>query len=318
MGSKSDIVLFDTSGNLTTEAIHSFKSGKLKESQVNEVKSFLETSPMDAEAVEAYDPSQQDRFTKLNVRISTKIEKKAGVLESESNIIWSKVIGVTIGILVLGVIGSYFLFFSSSNLANESESELIVENKEHTSKYSAQIVSDTLAQRGTENSKEENDQVEVENQSNRMTPPEGSENEAGLMPNNVNTISNAEAETETIPSQKVLNIVFSINSEYVFHRSIDDTSTFSPTVSTENIDQSEKVLMQYLKDNIEVLPDMLKGGNASYSMSLKNDGSIQNIQPIKKFSTTVDNQMKYLLKDAPVSEFALEDGELRYTIQVNF
>lgn len=315
-------MLFDKAGNLTTEAIHKFKNGQLSEADTNKVKQFLATSPMDAEAVAAYNPEEKDRFAKLNERISQKIDDRAGVVEQESGWHFNRIYALLGGLVVVGIIAvaSYDLFLSDAEVASPSEEQVedVSTNAEVNQVVETNHSNDNLPQENTTKPLAE----EASSESNETATEEADqkvEESTEKVEESTSTNDEVVESTETEEKQeKVLNITFAINSEYVFLSDIDDKNTQPAEVSNSDIEQSEKKLMDYLKSNIEVTPDMLKGGSGSYGLALQKDGTLSGIKTLTTHSATVDNQMKLLLKQAPIQEFALQDGTLKYTIQVTF
>lgn len=86
MKSRTDIILFDSNGTLTTEAIVRFKAKTLSDEQSKLVRNYIEHSSLGKEAVDTFNPDKRSELHQLNKRIEATLQAKINSpLENESN-----------------------------------------------------------------------------------------------------------------------------------------------------------------------------------------------------------------------------------------
>ena len=315
---EGDIQIFDALGNLTPEAIHLFKKGKLSGAELKQIQQFLADSPLDAEAVKAYNPDQKERFEKLNDRLNQRIDTKAGTIESTAPLNWGKIFSVVGGVVVVFATTVFLIVFQSEEESNSGDTPPVVEeqitDEEKIAKEDTQTeVQFTQSEEGI--SSEQTKEAAVV--ASAFTPNNSPITKATDEVKQVGTSSASEKETEE--KEKVLNIKFAISSEYVEMSSLDEDDNQSKSANLpSNKSDSEQILMLYLKKNVEVMPSMLSGGNGVYGATLKSDGSISNVVAFKGHSDQTDAYIQKLLKKAPLASFASENGEFRYTVRIVF
>lgn len=112
MNKPLNIPLFDASDDLTLEAIHYYKEGKLSKNQVVEVRKKIDKSPLDAKALGAYLTENKEKYSSLSQRLKDRIEEKAGSLEETTTLRYDRIAIIVASFLIISAI--VFSLFSFS------------------------------------------------------------------------------------------------------------------------------------------------------------------------------------------------------------